>query len=297
VRQLLDSTTCIEAQNALVMACIDSLYVYRKFCASATSAGQLILPEPLKLLPLCTLGLVKHPLFQDGLAADERAFLFSFVNSMPCYVSVAFVCPRLFDLTRFDAASCVPDESGRVYLPMPLTLSSESVSSNGLYLLDDGRYMYLYIGSDLPQPFLEEVFDIKGDGRSQAGQYRIRHVPNQPQLLSSRINVLIGTLRKNKPYFQNLQLINARRGGLPPTPANGPARPSPSPSNRAGWETFESLDENLFFSHLIEDAVVKASEAGKPMGRHDKNAAKAPNTMSYIDFLCFIHKRIQAKFL
>jgi hypothetical protein len=287
----------MEAQNALTMACIESLYVYRKFCASATSAGQLILPEPLKLLPLCTLGLVKHPLFQDGLAADERAFLFSFVNSMPCYVSVAFVCPRLFNLTSFDdPTACVPDDSGRVYLPVPLTLSSESVSSNGLYLLDDGRYMYLYIGSDLPQQFLEDVFDIKGDGRNQAGQYRIRHVPNQPHLLSSRINVLIGTLRKNKPSFQNLQII--RRGGhmpgaTPPSSSSSATRPSPSPTNRGGWETFESLDENLFFSHLIEDAVVKHNEAKQ--GRHEKNA-RAPNTMSYIDFLCFIHKRIQAKF-
>ena len=62
VRQLLDNTSPADAQNALTSACIDSLYVYRKYCASATSAGQLILPEPLKLLPLCTLGMIKHPL-------------------------------------------------------------------------------------------------------------------------------------------------------------------------------------------------------------------------------------------
>lgn len=289
VRQLLDSTTCMEAQNALTMACIESLYVYRKFCASATSAGQLILPEPLKLLPLCTLGLVKHPLFQDGLAADERSFLFAFVNSMPCYVSVAFVCPRLFNLTSFEGNACIPDESGRVYLPRPLTLSSESVTSNGLYLLDDGRYMYLYIGSDLPTPLLDQVFNIQGDGKHQAGRYRIRHVPNQPELISSRINVLIGTLRKNKPNHQPLQIISRR----PPMTGAG-AGPAASPSNRAGWETFESLDENLFFSHLIEDAVHKpdAKQGGKGGA-----SARAPNSMSYIDFLCFIHKRIQAKFL
>jgi len=291
VRQLSDTTTCTEAQNALVMACIDSLYVYRKFCASATSAGQLILPEPLKLLPLCTLGLVKHPLFQDGLAADERSFLFSFVNSMPCYVSVAFVTPRLFSLTQFEGNACVPDENGRVFLPMPLTLSSEYISSDGLYLLDDGRYMYLYIGADLSQSLLEEVFAIQGDGKQVAGQYRIRHVPNQPYALSSRINVLIGTLRKNKPQFQNLQIISRR------SPANHPITgPSPSPTNRAGWETFESLDESLFFSHLIEDAVVRTDGKGGKE-KSGSSSQRAPNTMSYVDFLCFCHKRIQAKFL
>jgi protein transport protein SEC24 len=295
VRQLLGGTTCVEAQTALTMACIESLFVYRKYCASATSAGQLILPEPLKLLPLCTLGLVKHPLFQDGLAADERSFLYAFVNNMPCYVSVAFVCPRLFALSNFELNACVPDEMGRVYLPPPLTLSSESVSTNGLYLLDDGRYMYLYIGSELPQPFLEEVFLISGDGRNSAGQYKIRVVRDQPQHISSRINILINTLRKNKPNFQNLQFISRRSPSTSSSSSSGQSGPGASPNSKSGWETFESLDESLFFSHLIEDnVIVKATE--KTKNSVDKNKERQPNTMSYIDFLCFIHKRIQAKF-
>lgn len=290
VRQLQDTTTCAEAQNALVTACIESLYVYRKFCASATSAGQLILPEPLKLLPLCTLGLVKHPLFQDGLAADERSFLFAFVSSMPCYVSVAFVCPRLFSLSEMEGAACIPDQEGRIFLPNPLTLSSESISQQGLYLLDDGRYMYLYIGSELHAQVIEEVFQIKGDGKEVAGQYRIRHVPNNPNHLSSRINVLISTLRKSKPNFQNLQIISKRSPANSSTPA--PMGPTSSPSNR-GWETFESLDESLFFSHLIEDLVNKPLRPGE---KATNPSNRPPNTMSYIDFLCFIHKRIQSKF-
>lgn len=38
-------------------SCTDALYAYRKFCATVTSSGQLILPEALKLLPLYTLGI------------------------------------------------------------------------------------------------------------------------------------------------------------------------------------------------------------------------------------------------
>lgn len=37
--------------------CVSTLYSYRKFCATVTSTGQLILPEALKLLPLYTLGI------------------------------------------------------------------------------------------------------------------------------------------------------------------------------------------------------------------------------------------------
>jgi hypothetical protein len=174
-------------------------------------------------------------------------------------------------------------------MPLPLTLSSESVSSTGLYLLDDGRYMYLYIGSDLPMPFLEEVFLIRGDGKSVAGQYRIRHVPNQPAHVSSRINVLIGALRKNKPNFQNLQVISSRPpANVTHTPAQngGGHGPTPSPTNRSGWETFESLDASLFFSHLIEDAVIKPTDqnGSSSSGKKEKTPLRTPNTMSYIDF-------------
>ena len=37
------------------------MQAYRKFCASTSSAVQLILPEALKLLPLYTLAILKGP--------------------------------------------------------------------------------------------------------------------------------------------------------------------------------------------------------------------------------------------
>jgi len=54
-------------------------------CSDYVVVVQLILPEPLKLLPLCTLGMIKNPLFSEGLASDERSFLFAYVSSMPAY--------------------------------------------------------------------------------------------------------------------------------------------------------------------------------------------------------------------
>jgi len=85
---------------------VDSLFSYRKFCAQTTSAGQLVLPETLKLLPLCTLGIIKHPFFHNGQRADERAFLFSYITASPAYVSVPFVAPRLFALHDIAQGVC-----------------------------------------------------------------------------------------------------------------------------------------------------------------------------------------------
>ncbi|XP_047259129.1 protein transport protein Sec24-like CEF [Capsicum annuum] len=44
--------------------CINILHSYRKYCATVSSSGQLILPEALKLLPLYTLGISCLPFSQ-----------------------------------------------------------------------------------------------------------------------------------------------------------------------------------------------------------------------------------------
>ena len=46
-----------QVRDRVTDLCISILHSYRKFCATVSSSGQLILPEALKLLPLYTLGL------------------------------------------------------------------------------------------------------------------------------------------------------------------------------------------------------------------------------------------------
>ena len=48
-------------QEAVTKACVDMLLSYRKNCAVTSRAGQLILPEPLQLLPLYSLAFIKSP--------------------------------------------------------------------------------------------------------------------------------------------------------------------------------------------------------------------------------------------
>jgi hypothetical protein len=57
------------AKDASLRTTVDTLYAYRKFCASNNSTGQLILPEGLKVLPLYCLAMHKS----DGLRLDASA--------------------------------------------------------------------------------------------------------------------------------------------------------------------------------------------------------------------------------
>ena len=53
-------------KEALISNCANILACYRKNCASPSSAGQLILPECMKLLPLYTNCLVKSDVLNGG---------------------------------------------------------------------------------------------------------------------------------------------------------------------------------------------------------------------------------------
>lgn len=50
-------------------------------------------------------------------------------------------------------------------LPRPLSSTSELLDSDGMYILDDGRYVYLYIGRNVPGERLQQLFNIDPHAR------------------------------------------------------------------------------------------------------------------------------------
>ena len=55
-----------QVKDAMIASCAQILACYRKNCASPSSAGQLILPECMKLLPLYTNCLLKSDALAGG---------------------------------------------------------------------------------------------------------------------------------------------------------------------------------------------------------------------------------------
>jgi len=107
------------------------------------------------------------------------------------------------------------------------------------------------------------VFGVDRIEDSKNCKYVIR-TSDDPTALCSRIHTLIGRLRKEKPHFQNLQVITRHSEGS------------------------ESLDEENFFDHLIEDGIAADNKV-----RIAEQATVA--TMSYYNFLCWIHQQMQIK--
>lgn len=93
---------------------VEMLFVYRRYCASRSSPGQLILPEALKIAPLYTLGLLKNAAFRaEHILPDERAYRLHLFWTRPIETVVVSMHPLMFSVNE----SMQPD--ALVGLPVP----------------------------------------------------------------------------------------------------------------------------------------------------------------------------------
>uniref|UniRef100_A0A8C9F9N0 SC24C protein n=1 Tax=Pavo cristatus TaxID=9049 RepID=A0A8C9F9N0_PAVCR len=87
-------------RDSLINQCAQILACYRKNCASPSSAGQLILPECMKLLPVYLNCVLKSDVLQPGpeVTTDDRAYIRQLVTSMDVAETNVFFYPRLLPL-------------------------------------------------------------------------------------------------------------------------------------------------------------------------------------------------------
>eukprot|EP00918_Siedleckia_nematoides_P058075 GHVU01126609.1.p1 GENE.GHVU01126609.1~~GHVU01126609.1.p1 ORF type:complete len:695 (+),score=115.20 GHVU01126609.1:285-2087(+) len=89
----------------------DILFAYRTHCSPNSTRGQLIMPDSLKMLPLYSMGLLKHPAFMDNadlrgkcpyIRGMERAYELRRLRSLPLRPLMNSVYPRVFNLTDLE---------------------------------------------------------------------------------------------------------------------------------------------------------------------------------------------------
>jgi hypothetical protein len=102
----------------LLDSCLDILLKYRQICSSHSPKGQLILPEALKILPLYTLCLMKHPvLLQNNITGGGGGGGTKAGGTIPNKADRlgVDVCERSAELNRF--LRCSPQEILRSLYP------------------------------------------------------------------------------------------------------------------------------------------------------------------------------------
>lgn len=187
--KLLDSTPRM-VRESLETRCAQILACYRKNCASPTSAGQLILPECMKLLPLYVSCMMKNDALSGGsdMSCDDRSYVMQFVQIMDLPTSVFYFYPRLIPIHDVN-----PNDDD---IPAPIRCTMEKLSDDGAYILENGIHMFIWIGLSLAPEFTQAVFS------TQCSQQVDTDRPGLPVLdnpLSKRVRGIIDSIQAEQP--------------------------------------------------------------------------------------------------
>jgi len=198
------------ARQSLVYACVQMLYIYRKFCATNPAPGQLILPESLKLLPLYTLAMMKSKVLtaDNGIVkTDERMYLMDRILSLSCADTTAFTYPRMIPLHSLGPEHGVVMANGEVAVPGSVSLSCEKLEAQGAYLVENGESMVVWVGRECPQSFIEQVFGIPGIPENESSRLILEPRGNA---LSAKVCTIVDHLRQQRPSCPAVTVVQQR---------------------------------------------------------------------------------------
>ena len=234
----------VRARDWIVAIVAEILTQYRKHCSIGSPKGDLVIPEPLKLLPLYALGMLKHTAFLENISiqkrpntvglptllsvqrltvrASERTFELRRLKSLDCRAIISSLYPRFYSMKSIPGSDHIINKTDKInnnnnnnnnnnsssssghvseskiqklllpshsppntgnespvplgtinlppsgilgpqslllQLPAPLSVTSEALESDGMYLLDDGTIMWLILGKNVPLDWLECIIE------------------------------------------------------------------------------------------------------------------------------------------
>ncbi|KAL8236458.1 hypothetical protein R6Q59_017539 [Mikania micrantha] len=187
----------LHVREQVTNLCINILHAYRKFCATVSSSGQLILPEALKLLPLYTLALTKSTGLRSDARIDDRSFWINYVFPLSAQLAIPLVYPRMISIHDLD----LKKSEGSV-IPAVIPLSSEQVNESGIYLLENGEDCLIYIGSTADPDTLRQLFGISSIDEIPS-QFVLQQYDNP---LSKKLNEVVNEIRSQRCNYLRLKL-------------------------------------------------------------------------------------------
>ena len=184
-----------DARNLVTNNLSAMLTVYKNQVTSAAGASaQLAVPDNLKLLPLLMCGLVKHVGLREGssIPPDLRAYSQCLLTTLPAQSLVPYIHPRFYSLHNMPPEAGTIGEHG-VILPPALNLTSERLERHGLFLIEDGQTIFIWVGHEAVPRLVQDVFDLPAYADLTGGKYTLPTLDNP---FSARVNAIVAKTRE-----------------------------------------------------------------------------------------------------
>ncbi|KMQ98170.1 protein transport protein sec24b-like protein [Lasius niger] len=193
-----------DARDALINVAIDVLSAYR--LSQSSGAGGLVAPGSLKLLPLYIIALLKSVAFRSGTSTrlDDRVFAMFQLKTLPLAQLIQMVFPDLYPVHALDDRNS-KDIDGKV-CPQPprLHLSAEKLDSRGVFLIDSGDRIFIYVGKNINPIFCSNVLGVSAFASIPEEMYEL---PELDTVESERLRNFVFSLQEEKPYYVPVQII------------------------------------------------------------------------------------------
>ncbi|KAL6114841.1 uncharacterized protein ACO6RY_05514 [Pungitius sinensis] len=192
-----------ELREELQTEVTEALASYRKHCCSASvSAGQLVLPQYLRALPVYINGLRKSEVLLPGLRSSvhQRLQQRCQVLAMDAAATSAHFYPLLLPLPlSVDAASSSSAAPGEA-----LRCCAASMEPGRLYLVHAPLTLLLWVGSRVPACTLMALFNAGCFSSLPSGETKLPVLENR---LSARVRSLVHALDAEAPCARTLWVV------------------------------------------------------------------------------------------
>lgn len=168
-------------------------------------------PRALKLLPLYSMALQKTPLLcGTQVPTDLRVYLMHRMNIMSVSSSRVFIYPRMFALHNMKpdvglAAPASQHGEGNAHIKMPelCNLTNESIQSDGVFLLENGMHIIMWIGRAVAPQTLRDLFGVDRLDGIDGSQLQIQTSAE----LGVRVNNIVTAMRDRRSLFLRIMFV------------------------------------------------------------------------------------------
>ncbi|KAJ7081681.1 protein transporter SEC24 [Mycena crocata] len=182
--------------------------------AGAGASAQLALAENLRMLPVLVLGLLKNVGIRQSaqIPPDIRAYSQALLTSLPSQLLIPYLYPTFYSLHTMPPEAGTVGEHG-VIMPPALPLTSERLERHGLFMIEDGQTIFLWVGRDAVPQLIMDVFDLPNYEALRGGKTTLPVLDNP---FSQRINAVIQKTREMRRgvYYPHLYVV--KEDGEPP---------------------------------------------------------------------------------
>lgn len=207
--------------NAIISTDTQFKHFIDKVMSNQYKMSKELLPN-LDYLPLYMIGMFKHRIFckeeiEKNYDIDISNFLRISLQKLSFQEILCFIVPSIYSLHDLESDKNIGtynSETGEFNMPNMISSTKSSMEDNGLYLIDNGYLLIIYVRQAVTPYIIKSLFDVD-DLKSLNKVINEDNIfgDNDSNEIKDRIKNILDYIRGGKSLFQNLIFVFEGAGG------------------------------------------------------------------------------------